>query len=241
MRVVIVALDQKPVLALLARLAPHPDQMPTALQFLTMKLELEVALLEAPMWIADRRPRPLVPDDDRAAAVFAFGDCALEVAIFERVVLDRDRQTFFARHQARAARDRPALEHPVQREAEIVVEPRRVMLLHNEEVTVRNRRRALRLGGRREVALLAIGFERHGSGRLAPRRGGLGCRRGAPAGLIPGPGFAVAAAGGAGCGLVVRPLRGVDGCLFPARPRASAPPRFSGNPSSVFSAPISTS
>ncbi len=55
-----------------------------------MELELEVALLQAFVGIPERRPRSIVPDDDRAAAVFALGDRALEIGIFERMVFDGD-------------------------------------------------------------------------------------------------------------------------------------------------------
>jgi hypothetical protein len=62
-----------------------------------MKLELEMAFLQPPMRVPDRRPGPVVPDDDGAAAVFSLGDRALEIRVFERMVFDRDGEALFAR------------------------------------------------------------------------------------------------------------------------------------------------
>ena len=171
--VFVVALDQEPILALLARLGAHPDQMPAAVEFLAAKLELEMALLQASVRVADRRPCSTIPDDDRATAIFALGDRSLEIGIFQRVVLDRDREPLLARNQARAAGHRPALEHAVQRQPKIVVQPGGVVLLDDEDIAALDRLASLRLGGRFEVALASIGFKRHPSPRLAPRRGGL--------------------------------------------------------------------
>ena len=116
--------------------------MPAAVELLAVKLELEMALLQAPVRVADRRPCALVPHDDRAAAIFALGDRALEIGIFQRVVFDRDGEALLARDQARAAGHRPALEHAVQREAEIVVQPGRVMLLHDKDIAAPRAARA---------------------------------------------------------------------------------------------------
>ena len=177
----IVALDQKPILALLARLGAHPDQMPATLEFLTVKLEVELALLQAFVRIADRRPCAPVPHDDGAAAVFAFGDRSFEIGVFQRVVFDGDREPLFAGYEARAASHRPALQNAVQRQAEIVVQPGRVVLLNDKDVAHLVRRAPSRLGCRREVPLASIGFERHRLARLATRSGGLCLRRRTPA------------------------------------------------------------
>ena len=121
--VFVVALDQQPILPLLPRLDAHPDQMPAALEFLAVKLELEMALFQAPLRVADRRPCATIPDDDRATAIFALSDRSFEIGIFQRVVLDRDREALLARIQARASGHRPALEDALQSEPKIVVEP----------------------------------------------------------------------------------------------------------------------
>jgi hypothetical protein len=48
------------------------------------------------------------------------------------MVLDMDGEPLLARHQARALGDGPALEHFVELEAEIVVQPARRVLLDDE-------------------------------------------------------------------------------------------------------------
>src|SRR5579872_382005 len=206
----IVPLDQKPVLALLARLAAHSDQMPPAFELLTKKLKLKMSLLQAPMRVPDRRPRAFVPHDDRAAAVFAFGDRALEIAVFQRVVFDRDGETLFARNEARAAGHRPALQHAVESEPEIVVQSGRVMLLHDKDIAVREGRRALGLGGRREVALSSIGFERHSLARFASRSCCPCFRCGAPAGLLLARYLAARSASAAGGRAFAQRLQEID-------------------------------
>ena len=110
--------------------------MPTAVQLLAVELELEMALGKALVRIADRFPAAAIPDDHRAAAILALRDRALEVAIFERVILDMDRQTLLARHQARPARHRPALQHAVHLEPQIVVQASGGVLLDDVAVAL---------------------------------------------------------------------------------------------------------
>ena len=140
----VVAFDQQPVLAFLARLAGHADQMPAAVQLLAVELELEMALGIALVRIADRLPAAAIPDDHRAAAILALRDRAFEVAIFEGVILDMDRQTLLARHQARPARHRPALQHAVHLEPQIVVQAPGGVLLDDDSCRPCGRRPSCR-------------------------------------------------------------------------------------------------
>ena len=94
--------------------------------------EGEVALRQPLARIAVRHPAAAVPDDHRAAAVFALGDVALEIQIGERMVLGAHRQPLLAQRQARAARHRPALERAVELEPQVVMQPARIVLLHDE-------------------------------------------------------------------------------------------------------------
>ena len=110
----VVGLEQQPVLVLLARLWLHAHEMPLAFQLLAGQVELEMALLVAERGIEIGRPRALVPDHHRAAAVLAFGNDAFEAAIVERMVLGRDGQPLLAGDQARPFRHRPALQHAVE-------------------------------------------------------------------------------------------------------------------------------
>src|ERR1700757_4504183 len=96
----VVALDQEPVVAFLARLALHPHEVPAPVELLPMELELEMALLQAPVRISNRLPCSIVPYDDRAAAIFALGDRALEISVFQGMIFDLDSKAFFARIEA---------------------------------------------------------------------------------------------------------------------------------------------
>ncbi|MGY4642513.1 hypothetical protein ACVW07_000346 [Cellulomonas sp. URHB0016] len=79
-----------------------------------------------------RLPGPAVPDDDVAPAVLARRDDALEVLVLERMVLDMDRHPSHVRVERRAARHRPADEHAVDLEAQVVVQPPGTMALDHE-------------------------------------------------------------------------------------------------------------
>jgi hypothetical protein len=67
------------------------------------------------------------------ATVFPLRDHALEAGVFDRVVLDMHRESFHARIKAGAFWHGPALEHPVQLQAKIVMQPARSTLLDHEE------------------------------------------------------------------------------------------------------------
>ena len=86
------------------------------------------------MRILDRLPGAAVPQHDGAAAILALRDVPFEAAVFERVVLDVDGETLFRRIEARPPRHRPALQNAVELEPEIVVQPRRGVLLNDEAV-----------------------------------------------------------------------------------------------------------
>src|SRR5690606_20538881 len=102
---------QQPVLAFFARLALHSNQMPPARELLAFKLEFKMALGVALMRVMDRGPGAAIPQDHRAAAIFALGNGTLEAAIFEGMVLDMNGQPLLFRHEAWPPRHGPALEH----------------------------------------------------------------------------------------------------------------------------------
>ena len=137
-----------------------------------MEDELQIALGEAFAGVADRLPRPLVPQHHRAAAVIALGDGALEVAIVERVVLDMDREALLLGIEARPIGHRPRHQHAVALEAEIEMHPRRVVFLDQVAVTglrsVGNA--AAGLGGAGKIAFGAIGCEAVGHALNLTRR-----------------------------------------------------------------------
>ena len=90
-----------------------------------------------------------------------FGNGAFEIAVIERMIFDLHRQPLVVRIERGAARDRPGFEDAVEFQPEIVVQPRRVMLLDHEAPPLRRRhlRLAAGLGGLFEIPLLSIGGE----------------------------------------------------------------------------------
>ena len=79
----------------------------------------------------------VVPDLDGAGAVLAFRDLSLEAPVVERVVLDVNGQVLLARLERNALRHRPAEEDAVAFQTEVVVEPPRVVALHDEDRILR--------------------------------------------------------------------------------------------------------
>jgi hypothetical protein len=154
----VLQLAQQPVLALLARLPLEPDQQPLALHPLALEREVQVPLVDVlPALARHRRPRPPVPQHHRAAAVFARGDDPLELGIGHRVVLGAHREPLDLGIGRGSLGHRPRLQDAIGLEAEVPVQPRRVVLLHDEAVAA-FAARALSggLGGLPEVALAVV-------------------------------------------------------------------------------------
>src|SRR6185437_1816988 len=85
-RVFVAMLDQEPVGTVAAvAIMTHPHQHPTAVQLLAIKIEFQVAFLEAGLGIF-RIPITAIPELHRAAAILPLRDRAFEVAVIERVV-----------------------------------------------------------------------------------------------------------------------------------------------------------
>ena len=157
----VAVLDQEPVGALAAAaVVAHAHQHPTAVQLFAIKRELQVALLEAGLGSVGF-PVAAVPELHRAAAILVPGNGAFEIAVIERMVFDFHREPLVVRIERGPAGDRPGLEHAVEFEPEIVVQPGRGMLLDHEATPLRGRdfRLARRLRGLLEVPLLSINGE----------------------------------------------------------------------------------
>src|SRR6059058_5807729 len=129
---------------------------------------MEMALLDRLARVLARvgDPPPLVPKHHRPAAIFALGDGAFEVAVIERMVLGPHRKAVLARVEARTFRNGPALQHSVELEPEVPVQPRGVVLLDHEAVALALELAPLGLFGLREIALPVVGVdvERHALG-----------------------------------------------------------------------------
>ena len=158
--VLVVALDQQPVLLLAVQMRRH--ERPRALEPLPVEvhLELPVALL------LEQLVRPAVPDLDRAGAVLAGRDLAVELRVLERVILDVDGQRPGAGLERHALRHRPGEQHAGALEAEVVVEPAGVVPLDHEDRLLAALPPAERLGGLPGIALAAVLVEAHVEGLM---------------------------------------------------------------------------
>ena len=149
-------------------------ESPTAVQLFTVEPALQVAVAVTGMRIGEWPPCAAVPDHDGSAAVLAFRDDAFEVGVFDGVVFDVNGKATLAGIEARTSWNGPAFQDAVEFNAEIVMEPRGVVLLDDENAATgflaglcgrpagRAARGAGGFGGDREVAFFAVGLERHG-------------------------------------------------------------------------------
>ena len=162
----VMRLDEQPVLLAAFVASLHVDEMPLAFELGALQLELEVAFRQLLVGITFGRPLPAVPHDDAAGAVFAFGDAPFELGVIERMILDVHRQALVIGRQARTPGHGPALQHAIELEAQVVMQPARSVLLDDEQMPTLAGEFAARLRGAREVALLCIlaqSRRRHGS------------------------------------------------------------------------------
>ena len=140
------------------RVEESNDQHQPAAQLLAVQYELELALPIAGFGIADRFPMPAVPQEHGAGAVLLGRNDALEVTVFERVILDVHREPLVRRVEARSLRDGPTQQDAVQLESEVVVKVRGSVLLDDEDRLARATPAyaTRRLGRRLEIALFSI-------------------------------------------------------------------------------------
>src|SRR5262249_31406646 len=136
-------------------------EVPAPPELLTLQREVELTLLQSVVWIPLRMPVAAVPDQHRAAAVFALGNGPLERVVLDRMILHLDREPLLAGNEARPASDRPALHDAVELEPQIVVQAARGMLLDDELVAFCPTRAATRLWRDLELALFSVDLETH--------------------------------------------------------------------------------
>src|SRR5690349_19745452 len=128
-RGVVALLEQEPRRLAVLVASLHPNEEPLPLQLLPVQLEREPSLAESLVRIAHRGPGATVPQQHRSASVLALGYGPFEIAVLDLMVLDFDRESLVGWIAAGPLGHRPALEHAVQLEAEVVVEVRRGVLL----------------------------------------------------------------------------------------------------------------
>src|SRR5579864_1012513 len=161
-RRVVLALDQEPVVVAVARLRAQPHQMPTAAQFLALKLEFQMALGEAFVRVALGMPVAAVPDHHGATAILSLRNRALELVIFDGMILDMDGKPLVVGIKTWAAGDSPAFHHTVELEPQIVMQPTRGVLLNDVGVAATSALGpATRLRRDAEFSLFAVNPERH--------------------------------------------------------------------------------
>lgn len=116
----------------------HADKDEAAVQAPSLEREFEVAVFQRVLrcLLSLRFPVPAVPQHDGTAAVLAFGDCPLEIAIVQGMVLDFDCQTLVVRVERRPARDRPGFENAVEFQSKVVMQSRGIVLLGQDRLYV---------------------------------------------------------------------------------------------------------
>lgn len=130
LRIRVALLDEKPVLALAP--SAHPHQRPASAHSCARQTKAELAAVERLRHVPLGLPDAAIPQHDSAAAILALGNRALETAVAQRMILGADREPLFARIPARPFRHRPAQQHAVPFQPEIVMQPPGRMLLHHE-------------------------------------------------------------------------------------------------------------
>ena len=131
---VLVGFVEDEPLLLAAAVLVAPDQHETTVQLLAEQVDVELAVGDGLDRIVGvhRFVGAPVPDDHVAAAVLARGDDTLEVEVLDRVVLDVHTEPPDLRVERRPLRDRPAHEHAVHLEPEVVVQRAGTMPLDHE-------------------------------------------------------------------------------------------------------------
>jgi hypothetical protein len=156
--VVVVLVEQQPLLLV----AASPDEHEPAPQLLAVQVEVQVAGIDGREGILalGERPGAPVPHDHVPTAVLTVRDHALEVEVAERVVLHVHGHALHVRIEGGSLRHRPAHQHAVGLEPEVVVETAGAVALHHVPVPGGGGRlapRRLRRDG--EVALGPVGGE----------------------------------------------------------------------------------
>ncbi len=132
----VLMLNHQPFVAFFALFQFHQDKTPP--QFLPIQAELDFSLLQLPqrVEIALDMKNPAVPNHYRSRSIIAFGNFSFEVGVVQRVIFRLDRQPLVGVALGRSLGNGPRLQRPIDRQPEIVVQPRCPVLLNHEGVAV---------------------------------------------------------------------------------------------------------
>src|SRR5262249_27877275 len=136
--------DQQPFVALFAALDLDQNEAPA--QLLAVQAEFDLAVLQllqcieaGLLWLASivfHNKRSAVPNHDATRAIIALGNFPFEAAILQRMILSLHGESFVCMTPRRPLRYGPGFQCAVNRQPEVVVQPRRGMFLHHEGVSI---------------------------------------------------------------------------------------------------------
>src|ERR1039458_3089811 len=146
---IVVLLDHQPLVPLAPRTPPpHFDQREVSFQPLPVQTKLQISLGQhrrrfrfcagriLPIHRNRRKRLPCahIPHDHGSGAVVVLGNVALEIEIRNGMILHVHRQPLVRRIERRPLRHRPRFQHAFHLQAEVVVQPRRIVHLHDKPI-----------------------------------------------------------------------------------------------------------
>ena len=159
---IILFLDQQPIFLPLSISCAHSDQVPQAMQLLTVQAEFQTATTITFQRVSNRSPRSPIPQHDRSCAILFRRNDPFKTPILKRMVLHMDSQTLVCGIQAGPFRNSPAFQCPVQFQSKVIMETAGSMFLNDELWLSRwGLRCAWRFGGIFEVTFLPILLKAH--------------------------------------------------------------------------------
>src|SRR5581483_3714326 len=161
-RVLVTFLNEQPLVSLTSRPPrSHTRQHELPLELFPVQAELQVALLQHLRGIAERLPGSRVPHHHGAGAVVARRDDAFEQQVVHGMVLGHHGEALVGGIERRSLGHRPRLQHAFHLQAKIVVQMRRLMLLHHEAPPLGLCDLRRRLGSLLKSPLAAVFLEGH--------------------------------------------------------------------------------
>jgi hypothetical protein len=132
-RILVLVLDEQPFRLRVLESHERPDSA----ELVAVERKEQLALLESGLEILEWRPLSTVPHDDLAGAVVAGWDDSLEVGVIDRVILGLGCEALLVRIVRRSPGHCPRHEDAVPFEPKVEVQPRRRVLVDDEQMRVR--------------------------------------------------------------------------------------------------------